>query len=628
MNGRPSSSRLVKGLLILVGVVVAPALAAFGVFGFEDATAAARDVLAREGELVSGAARAAWTSGLEADSFFGELSDPFEVSSEPFAYAPPPHPSAVDATAFETARLFVLAARDALAHGEFDRAIDQATAALDLDTPANGDAFLTVVQAAAASNGQHSLDETFRSAAKRVSFGAEIDGLSGRFLALLAVGNQLPALTVLAEAGALRKAISEGRASLLQDPKTTLQKTAQLDSTWDVLIELAEERLGHANVHWADVFHCKERGASAAVRVMQTNFPDAQPGRWYVSPNQDRFLALRYTADEGWRGGWCDGAALTSGLRASLGSVDDAFRISGFGHVEEGRPISDPLSIPGLGGDVQIVHAEYGASVRRSVRRQRMLQLSFFFAALLLLIASLAAFRVLQKSESLRRMRSTFVASVSHDLRTPIASIGLMAENLKDGYARGNEQKYAETMLRETTRLGRIVDNLLDFGRIERNLPVRLNRTQVDLSRWLDQFAAREEERCHAAKCTLSLEIINLPDLASIDESAVERALSNLIDNACKHSGTETIRLVARGTDESHVQFEVVDRGSGIGGSVREDLFEPFERASETSGTGLGLSIVRAIAEAHGGSASLAQGDDGVGTCARFAIDVRRETAA
>ena len=238
---------------------------------------------------------------------------------------------------------------------------------------------------------------------------------------------------------------------------------------------------------------------------------------------------------------------------------------------------------------------------------------------------------MLFRSDRIAALRSTFVASVSHDLRTPIASIGLMAETLREGHARGREGHYARSIEQEAGRLRRIVDDLLDFGRLERGLPVRLSKREVDVPQWLEAFAARERERCQTfGSATLALETVSLPGTARLDVEAVERALSNLIDNALKHSGTDRITLAVRGSgaDGNELAFEVADTGTGLAkGTLHEDLFEPFARDSATSGTGLGLSIVRAIAVAHGGDATLSPGPAGRGLVARVTVRTTADAA-
>ncbi|MFT7077857.1 MAG: signal transduction histidine kinase [Planctomycetota bacterium] len=196
-----------------------------------------------------------------------------------------------------------------------------------------------------------------------------------------------------------------------------------------------------------------------------------------------------------------------------------------------------------------------------------------------------------------------------------------MAENLSSGYAKGREERYVGSIQREVGRLSRLVDDLLDFGRIERGLLPNLQRRPMVIAEWLDGFAARERARCAAASCAFSWELEGDAGSAWLDSDALERAVGNLVDNALRHGGAEAIRLRVRRDQDALLTLEVLDSGTGLQhGAVHEHLFRPFERGHGGEGTGLGLSIVRAIAEAHGGRAELATGEGGRGVCARILV--------
>ncbi|MCP5021976.1 MAG: HAMP domain-containing histidine kinase, partial [bacterium] len=174
-----------------------------------------------------------------------------------------------------------------------------------------------------------------------------------------------------------------------------------------------------------------------------------------------------------------------------------------------------------------------------------------------------------------------------------------------------------------------MVDGLLDFGRIERDLLPNVSRMEVEVDPWLDQFEARERARCAAAGCALSVERGGPLGSAHLDVGALERALSNLVDNALKHAHSDAIRLRTQIEVQGILTFEVQDAGRGLPrGTVHESLFQPFRRKGEAGGTGLGLTIVRAIAKAHGGSASLAAGPNGNGVCATLRIKTTEDSAA
>jgi two-component system phosphate regulon sensor histidine kinase PhoR len=235
--------------------------------------------------------------------------------------------------------------------------------------------------------------------------------------------------------------------------------------------------------------------------------------------------------------------------------------------------------------------------------------------------------RVLRRQRRLDALRSRFIAGVSHDLRTPLASILLVTENLESGV--GGEEaraRYHKALRREAARLRRLIDDVLDFARLERGEAPRLEREELDLAAFAERLAvdlgARVEERGRAFACEHGA----LPATAVIDAAAVRRALENLVENALKH-GTGTVRLGFAARD-GHLRIMVADEGPGVPPAERERVFEPFERhptnGADVGGTGLGLAIVRSIARAHGGAARVVPG---AGSTFELELPLGKETA-
>ena len=213
------------------------------------------------------------------------------------------------------------------------------------------------------------------------------------------------------------------------------------------------------------------------------------------------------------------------------------------------------------------------------------------------------------------RLRSEFVANVSHELRTPLTAIRMYAETLLMGRYRSNEQMqdYLTTLLHESRRLSHLVDNVLDFARIERGdrtyqrQPCDLGDTaRAALETFGGVFTAEGFEVEEAIDAELP------PVLA--DQEAVEGAVANILGNAVKFSSEhKTIRLAVeqRGVE---VVVEVADRGIGLPAGEEERIFEQFHRganAASTAGTGLGLSLVKSVVEAHGGRVEAVNRPDG-----------------
>jgi signal transduction histidine kinase len=213
-----------------------------------------------------------------------------------------------------------------------------------------------------------------------------------------------------------------------------------------------------------------------------------------------------------------------------------------------------------------------------------------------------------KRSEAEAAQKTSFVANVSHEFKTPLTTIRLYAELLEQGRVRDAAQggDYLRTIGRETQRLARLVNNALDFSRLEQGKK-KYAREQVDLTaelaRLLDTHAPR------MAEAGLALQRV-MPDgglSLSIDRDAVEQIVLNLLDNACKYAaegGEVTVILAPRAGGGATVK--VSDRGLGVPVEHRERIFEKFHRVddaltAEKSGAGLGLSIARQLARGLGG---------------------------
>jgi signal transduction histidine kinase len=249
--------------------------------------------------------------------------------------------------------------------------------------------------------------------------------------------------------------------------------------------------------------------------------------------------------------------------------------------------------------------------------RAGLLALSAFVA-----VAALTTFGALRRERKLTEARTTFVANVSHELRTPLASILLMAENLESGRAGDNASRYHASIRREALRLRRLVDDVLDFSRLERGKSIELRVEDANVAEWLDGTCADAATFCAQAGASLACTRGELPARASFDREALRRAVFNLVDNALRHSGEKSVALHLEQRGRALV-IAVSDRGRGIPERKRREVFEPFARLAGPEampGAGLGLAIVRDIARAHGGTARLGTPSDGAG--AVFEIEI------
>ena len=219
--------------------------------------------------------------------------------------------------------------------------------------------------------------------------------------------------------------------------------------------------------------------------------------------------------------------------------------------------------------------------------------------------------------------RRNLVASVSHDLRTPMTSLRLMADAIEDGLADPETvARYLQTMRTHVHALGTLVDDLFELSRLEAG-DLEWSMRQVELGDLVEEAVAAMRVEAQARGVAVEARLPALPRPARGDPERLQRVLFNLIRNAIHHTppdGSVTVRARAAG---EWVEVEVADTGAGIAAGERAQMFEPFVRgeASRTAGgAGLGLAISRAIIEAHGGRIWLADSD--TGTRVRFVIPV------
>jgi signal transduction histidine kinase len=239
--------------------------------------------------------------------------------------------------------------------------------------------------------------------------------------------------------------------------------------------------------------------------------------------------------------------------------------------------------------------------------------------------------RDVNRDVHLTEVRSQFVASVSHELKTPLTAIRMFAETLAMGRSRNEAARveYLETIVNESERLARLVDNVLDFSKIEqgkkiyRLRPVLLEDVVESAVRAMRFPLAQQGFQLH-----FSVEG-ELPEIQA-DPDAIQQAILNLLNNAMKYSGESReidLRLRRRNGD---AVIEVEDRGLGLTAEERKHIFEKFYRAPShasllIAGTGLGLTLVSHIAEAHYGRVEV-ESQPGVGSTFSIMIPIGAHT--
>lgn len=204
-------------------------------------------------------------------------------------------------------------------------------------------------------------------------------------------------------------------------------------------------------------------------------------------------------------------------------------------------------------------------------------------------------------------LKSNFVASVSHDLKTPLALIQLFAETLELGRVRTPEraQEYYRIINGESKKLTRLIENILDFSRMEAGLrPYRME--PADLSESVNKVLARMETQFSQGNFIVSSNVqADMPRILA-DEGAAEQAIENLLANAMKYSGDNKQIEIEAKRIKGHIVVSVTDHGIGISRREQGRIFRKFYRVQRElgggpQGTGLGLAIVDHTMRGHGG---------------------------
>lgn len=238
-------------------------------------------------------------------------------------------------------------------------------------------------------------------------------------------------------------------------------------------------------------------------------------------------------------------------------------------------------------------------------RRQWMFASEGAFFAIVLLVCGALYLGSLRREHELRRNQDRFLAAATHELKTPLATISLLLESLRENRVPEEKRnRYLTNGLLEAERLERGLHNVLTAAGL-RSAGKAMRPSPGDLAEDVRQAVESMQARAMAAEVELQIEA---PESLAVerDAAALQLVLRNLIDNAIKFSpaGT-TVRVVAIQTDQE-VRVTVSDSGRGLDDSELQHAFEPFFRGDDTAsgGTGLGLHLVHEMVLAHGGSAT------------------------
>ena len=229
----------------------------------------------------------------------------------------------------------------------------------------------------------------------------------------------------------------------------------------------------------------------------------------------------------------------------------------------------------------------------------------------------------LKRQLTLARQKTDFVSNVSHELKTPLTSIRMFSELLADGRVSDKEKQrsYFNIITAETARLTRLINNVLDFSRLERS-EKKYNIAKCDLLDAVRETVGTYRPHLEAGGFKLECDLPASPLFVNGDRDALAQIVVNLLSNAEKYSGErKEARVEVRQQSQplAHIEVRVLDRGLGVPKGCEEKIFEQFYRAHDSlssgiQGSGLGLTLARQIARAHGGDVTY-EPREGGGSC-------------
>jgi signal transduction histidine kinase len=369
----------------------------------------------------------------------------------------------------------------------------------------------------------------------------------------------------------------------------------------------------------------------------------SSPYRWLVVQTQEEEGARRFIC--------CEASDLDRQISAA---VPGAFRIPAYFAVKVAVAGQE---FPGITGQAASSPASEARVMATSIRREGTLEAlrvtvfladrnalfkrqrirSFWFGSLIVaaavaaLIGVVGTWRAYAKQRRLNELKSNFVSSVSHELRAPIASVRLMAESLDRGKITdpAKQRDYFRFISQECRRLSALIENVLDFARIEQGRK-QYEFEAADLGALVRNTITLMEPCAAEREVRLALQLpTTAPDglPVTVDAKALQQALVNLVDNAIKHSAPGSVVTLGLAKGDPLCLW-VEDHGPGIPAEDHARIFERFYRRGselrrETQGVGIGLSIVKHIVEAHRGRIHVRSA---VGQGSRFTIELPART--
>jgi len=348
-----------------------------------------------------------------------------------------------------------------------------------------------------------------------------------------------------------------------------------------------------------------------------TNVSEMTPHWLHGQDNVDRLLLIRTVRSDqliALQGIYLDWPKLHDVLLAEVRDILPNADLTPIIDETRGEPMS-ALPIGLITDDVKMSIFPLNSPIRWG------LAIAWGAAALALLVVGFTGWSLLDLSE--RRFR--FVTAVTHELRTPLTSMRLFLDMLTGGMVKSQKDHddYLQHLDHESDRLNRLIGNVLDYARLERQ-KVSLQKRGVTLDDLISSVHADWEGRCKSNGKELVVECAGtLPSSLVTDPDMCKQVLGNLIDNACKYSqGSSDARVWLRvAQNDGSIIFEVEDRGPGVASKEIASIFRPFRRGSKAcesaGGIGLGLALASKWAKLLGGRLQL-KPDHHDGACFQF----------
>jgi signal transduction histidine kinase len=250
-----------------------------------------------------------------------------------------------------------------------------------------------------------------------------------------------------------------------------------------------------------------------------------------------------------------------------------------------------------------------GKSIEQLTGKERQLYLMLFMGIILVMVIGIILMvrSVIHESE-ISRLKSEFVSSVSHELKTPLSLIRMFGETLDSGIVTDEKdrRKFYGIIRKESERLTHLINNVLDFSRIDAGVK-EYNFREADLVEVVSNSLEAYKFQTSDSGFKIESELPDESIILKIDKEAIPQVLLNLLNNAVKYSEEEKYIKVKVSKDSTSALISVTDHGVGISKEEQRKIFDKFYRVStdktkETPGTGLGLTLSRHIVDAHHGT--------------------------